>query len=146
MRIQLSSTNGLLSLTKTHSLDRKLRYLQGTGSSDSIVQFEAVLRDAQLAVSQLLYSGSLNFNGPDFIFVDVTDLSQRGGSLGFVSLASAGLTTSKWMTVQVIPVNDAPVIHMPLNTLLVQEDTSFPVSGVYVTDADIQVCWRTSTS
>ncbi|MDP3533632.1 MAG: hypothetical protein Q8S31_10150, partial [Alphaproteobacteria bacterium] len=84
--------------------------------------------DVNIILDSLIYQGDLNFNGPDLLTVKVDDQGNTG-TPGF-------LTDTKTIEINVIPVNDAPLIAVP-GPQNVNEDTDLAITGISFSDPDI---------
>lgn len=121
--VSLSATNGVLTLGFTNGL----RFNQGDGVEDRSLIFRGTLEAVNRALSLLVYRGDASFRGQDTIALSVNDNGNTGGP---------ALSDSKSILVNVLAVNQAPVISLP-SQVAVNEDSSLPITGISITDADV---------
>ncbi|MCL6434297.1 MAG: tandem-95 repeat protein [Leptolyngbyaceae cyanobacterium HOT.MB2.61] len=122
--VSLSAVNGVLSLNSTAGLN----LLTGDGTQDRNIAFSGPLALVNAALNNLVYLGDRDFNGTDFITVNVSD-SVSPGSGG------VPLSDTRTLTVTVNPVNDAPVLTVP-GAQMANENTNLRITGISVSDVD----------
>ncbi len=122
--VSLSAVNGVLSLNSTAGLN----LLTGDGTQDRNIAFSGPLALVNAALNNLVYLGDRDFNGTDFITVNVSD-SVSPGSGG------VPLSDTRTLTVTVNPVNDAPVLTVP-GAQTANENTNLRITGISVGDVD----------
>ena len=108
-----------------------LTLLQGDGSDDAVVEFEAPLDDVNNVLDGLVFTPAVDFDGATTLTVEIDDLGNSGGP---------AQTNSAVIAVNVSPVNDAPAFVLP-DPQRAYEDVPLVFStangnAVSVTDAD----------
>ncbi|PSB23629.1 Ig-like domain-containing protein [Stenomitos frigidus] len=121
--VSLSATSGKLSLGTTTGLS----FTSGSGSPSASLIFSGTLAAINSALSTLMYEGNTNFTGADFISINVND----NGNTGF----GIPLSDSKTIAINVLGVNQAPVIKVPLAPSTVA-NTNLAIAGVSISDPD----------
>nr|MBW4583407.1 tandem-95 repeat protein [Tildeniella nuda ZEHNDER 1965/U140] len=121
--VSLSATNGKLSLGTTAGLS----FTSGNGSPSGSLIFSGTLAAINSALSTLVYKGNANFNGADAISINVND----NGNVGF----GIPLSDSKTIAINVLGINQAPVITVPLAPSTVA-NTNLAIVGVSISDPD----------
>ena len=111
-----------------YDVNRDSPYQQSSsnGFGDTTIQVKGSLLRCNQMLKHLKYQSNLNYNGQDQIIITVNDL---GGDFG-----ESPLTTTESLLLSITPVNDAPVITVPLaydGTKLqtVDEDQSIRIQG-----------------
>ena len=110
------------------SFDSNVRPLEGTGGS---LVFRAQLAVANAALASLTFRTALDRTAPDAVTVTVSDLGNTG--------TGGPRAETRVFAVEVVPVNDAPVIQAPVS-VEVAEDVDKPLvqcHGVRVDDVDV---------
>ena len=123
--VSLNAAHGTLSLSGISGLDFSI----GDGSADSSMTFTGKLADVNTALNGLSYLPGTNYNGSDSLAIHVDDQGYTGGS---------SLIANATISLNVIPVNDAPVNTLP-GTQSIDEDTTLYLSGglrISVSDVD----------
>ncbi len=100
--VSLSAASGTLSLTSTTGLT----FTSGNGNQNASMIFSGTLAAVNSALTSLIYRGNANFNGTDTINLSVNDNGNTGSGIA--------LSDSKTIAVNVLGVNNAPVITVPL--------------------------------
>ena len=126
IRAILTVSNGVLTPNGMAGLSTATGY--GSGS----VTIQGSLASVNAALNGLTYRGNLNFNGTDTLTATINDLGNTG--------AGGGVNVVQAVTINVIAVNDPPVITLPAPQT-VNEDTNLAFSAadgnaITVTDAD----------
>jgi len=122
--VSLSAGSGVLSLTQSAGVN----FSVGTGNQDSGMTFSGTLLDVNAALASVVfYRPNLNFNGSDSIVVTVNDQGNSG--------AGGALSDSATIAVNVIAVNDAPVLTLPV-AQTVAEDSVLALNSISVADTD----------
>lgn len=86
------------------------------------------------ALTTLVYTGNLNFNGTEQLSITADDLGNSPGT------AATALITNAALTINVQAVNDPPTIDLNAlapNPLAVDEDTNMTITGIAVDDVDL---------
>ncbi|HEX8521233.1 MAG TPA: hypothetical protein VF669_03185, partial [Tepidisphaeraceae bacterium] len=128
IRITLSATNGVLTLSQLNGLG----FSVGDGAGDANMTFEGTLADVNAALDGLIFSPDLNYNGPASVSIVADDKGQSG--------TGGTLTDSATVDIDVDPVNDGPVNSVP-GAQVTNEDTPFVFSGgngnlIWIADLD----------
>lgn len=126
VQVTVATTHGVLTLSGTSGLT----FTQGDGVSDTTLLFTGSLVNINNALSGMLFSPSLNFNGAATVQVSVNDLGNTG--------AGGEKTDTKTVGITVNAINDAPKIQTLANQT-VNEDTNLVFSGnnrIQVSDVD----------
>lgn len=124
LTVALSVSDGQLSLNSTTGLT----FDSGDGTGDTTMIFRGAQAAVNDALRTLLYQPGADFNGTDTVSVSVSD----GGNTGFgVPLGDADA-----IAINVLGINNAPVITVPTGALAVDSDTELTITGVSVADAD----------
>ncbi|MBW4522495.1 MAG: VCBS domain-containing protein [Scytolyngbya sp. HA4215-MV1] len=121
VQVTLAATNGLLTLNPAN-----LTFTTGDGAADETMTFTGTLAAITAALATLVYRGKANYNGTDTITITIDDLGNTGGS---------ALTASKTIAVTINPINDPPIITVPIDQSI-NEDTNLTISGISISDAD----------
>ncbi|WP_421658339.1 Ig-like domain-containing protein [Leptothermofonsia sp. ETS-13] len=122
--VSLSAVNGVVSLNSTAGLN----LLTGDGVQDRNIAFSGPLALVNAALNNLVYLSDRDFNGTDFITVNVSD-SVSPGSGG------VPLSDTRTLTITVNPVNDAPVLTVP-GAQTANENTNLRITGISIRDVD----------
>lgn len=123
IEVSLSALQGILTLQNTTGLT-----VNSNGTSTVTVQGSQTAINA--ALTSLNYQGNLNYNGPDTITLTLNDLGASGGG---------SLIDTESLSINVIPVNDAPQLTLPTGPLTASEDTALPFTdlrAIQLTDVD----------
>ncbi|UBF28176.1 tandem-95 repeat protein [Kovacikia minuta CCNUW1] len=121
--VNLTAGNGTLSLTSTTGLT----FTSGNGNQNASMIFSGSLAAVNSALNSLVYKGNPNFNGTDTIDVRVNDNGNTG--------AGIALSDSEAIAVNVLGVNNAPVITVPLAPAA-NTGTNLNITGVSIADPD----------
>ncbi|MBL1173643.1 beta strand repeat-containing protein [Pantanalinema sp. GBBB05] len=121
--VTISAGNGALSLGSLNNLT----FNQGDGIQDSTMTFRGTLAAINAALGFLIYRSSTTFEGQDVVTITVNDNGNTGGG---------ALTDTDAITVNVLPVNDPPVISLP-SAQVASEDLNLSISGISITDPDV---------
>ncbi len=124
LTVAVSAVSGLLSLESLNGLT----FTTGDGTQDSTLIFQGTQSAVNAALSALTYRANVNFGGADTIAVSVTD----GGNSG----TGISLSDSKSIAVNVLGINNPPVITLPTGTLAVDSGTNLTIAGLSVSDPD----------
>lgn len=106
VRVTLTAANGTLTLGTTAGLT----FINGDGVSDATMTFEGNLSAINAALNGLQYFPNLNFNGTDTLTITVNDLGHNG--------PGGPQSSSATVSINVTPVNDAPVLDASGNPFL----------------------------
>jgi hypothetical protein len=131
-RVTLTVLNGIINLGTTANID----IVEGANGTKTIT-FEGTIAQVNNALNGLSYQGDLNYNGDDTLTITTDDLGNNGVILGVEGATS--LTNTKTIALTVNSVNDAPLVTIATNALTqsVNEDTQFTLTGITVSDIDI---------
>jgi ELWxxDGT repeat protein/VCBS repeat-containing protein len=121
--VNLSAGNGTLSLTSITGLS----FTSGNGNQNTNMVFSGTLAAVNSALNSLVYTGNPNFNGTDTVNISVND----GGNTG-VGIA---LSDSKSIAINVLGVNNPPVITVPLAPAA-NSGANLAIVGVSIADPD----------
>lgn len=124
LTVAVSAVSGLLSLDSLNGLS----FTTGDGTQDNTLIFQGTQSAVNAALSALIYRPNANFGGADTISVSVTD----GGNTG----TGIPLSDSKSIAVNVLGINNAPVIALPTGTPAVDSGINLTLSGFSVNDPD----------
>jgi CTP-dependent riboflavin kinase len=97
--------------------------ISGGANGSNTLTLSGTQAQINAALATVTYQGTLNFNGTDTLTVLSTD---SGGT---------PLSDTDAVTINVNPVNDAPVNTVP-GAQTVNEDTTLPIAGISVNDVD----------
>ncbi len=111
MLITLSANKGTLTLGGTVGLV----FDTGDGSGDALMSFKGSLAEVNKALEGLSYTGNKDFNGNDTLTITTNDQGNSGGG--------GAKQDQDTITIEVKPINDAPVNTVPLALQTVDEDT-----------------------
>jgi len=125
LTVAISAVSGLLSLDSLNGLS----FTTGDGTQDSTLIFQGTQSAVNAALSALTYRANANFGGVDTIAVSVTD----GGNSG----TGIPLSDSKSIAVNVLGINNPPVIALPTGTLAVDSGINLTIAGFSVNDPDV---------
>ncbi|MDX2232072.1 MAG: Ig-like domain-containing protein [Leptolyngbyaceae cyanobacterium bins.349] len=125
LTVNLFASSGRLSLNSTAGLT----FETGDGSQDDILAFRGSQVALNDALRTLIYRANPDFNGTDTIALNVSD----GGSTGVGGV----LGDSDEIAVNVLGVNNAPVITLPTAPLAIDSDTNLVINGIRIADADV---------
>jgi ELWxxDGT repeat protein/VCBS repeat-containing protein len=124
LTVAVSAVSGLLSLESLTGLT----FTTGDGTQDNTLIFQGTQSAVNTALSSLTYRPNANFGGTDTIAVSVSD----GGNTG----TGIPLSDSKSIAVNVLGINNAPVIALPTGTPAVDSGINLTLSGFSVNDPD----------
>ncbi|EKQ69168.1 pre-peptidase C family protein [Leptolyngbyaceae cyanobacterium JSC-12] len=124
LTVNLSASSGRLSLASLVGLT----FDQGDGTQDDALVFRGTQAAINDALRTLIYRANPDFNGNDTISINVSD----GGSSGFGGV----LGDSKAIAINILGINNAPVIIPPTASLAVDSDTNLIITGLRITDPD----------
>ncbi len=124
LTVNLSASSGRLSLASLAGLT----FDQGDGTQDDALVFRGTQAAINDALRTLIYRANPDFNGNDTISINVSD----GGSSGFGGV----LGDSKAIAINILGINNAPVIIPPTASLAVDSDTDLTITGLRITDPD----------
>ena len=112
VRVTLSVSNGTLTLASNAGLT----FLVGDGNADATMTFEGTLAAINNALNGLEYLPNTDFSGTETLIITVNDLGHNG--------PGGPQTTTATITINVTPVNDAPVLDASGNPFLddIRED------------------------
>jgi len=111
-----TSNGGTLNLSATPGL---------TNNNSSNVTYTGPLSGLNTALNNFRYTGVQNFNGVELLTISVSD-------------GNGGVDT-KTITINVVPVNDAPTLTLPSSSITINEDTPTTALGLLVNDVDADV-------
>jgi hypothetical protein len=103
VQVQLSVGNGFLVLPTIAGLE-----FTGGGNGKSSMTIRGSIASINAALSGMVYYPNPNFVGSDTLAITVDDLGNMGGPL-----PPPNQTDSRNITLNVTPVNDAPLIYVP---------------------------------
>jgi hypothetical protein len=117
------SPNGTLTLASNAGLT----FLAGDGNADATMTFEGTLTAINNALNGLEYMPNPDFSGTETLIITVNDLGHNG--------PGGPQTTTATITINVTPVNDAPVLDASGNPFLddIRED-DVANSGTLISD------------
>ncbi|MEX0270554.1 Ig-like domain-containing protein [Leptolyngbyaceae cyanobacterium UHCC 1019] len=124
LTVAVSAVSGVLSLESLTGLT----FTTGDGTQDNTLIFQGTQSAVNAALSALTYRPNANFGGTDTIAVSVSD----GGNTG----TGIPLSDSKSIAVNVLGVNNAPVVALPTGTPAVDSGINLTLSGFSVNDPD----------
>ncbi|HEY9629714.1 MAG TPA: DUF4347 domain-containing protein [Coleofasciculaceae cyanobacterium] len=127
VEVNLTATNGTLTLGSTAGLS----FVSGSGSNSAAMTIRGMVASLNTALSNMVFTPTLNFNGVASVKVDVDDLGNSG--------ANGKLTDSKTVSITVEKVNDAPINTIP-GAQTIDEDTNLVFGGVNaiaISDVDV---------
>ncbi|MBN2578729.1 MAG: tandem-95 repeat protein [Pirellulales bacterium] len=133
VRMTLSANHGVITLTTTDGLTFEPG--AGDGYQDQTMTFSGLLNYVNAAVGTIVYRGNPHFNGPDTIHVVANDLGNWGQDPGLTNGPTSEEDQAD-IAVTVNAVNDAPVLTLP-GAQSGNEDEPIPLSGIHVTDVDV---------
>ena len=114
IQMSVSVSHGTLSLSGTSGLSFSFNDANGIGAgdgtADAAMTFRGTLTDINAALSGLVYTPGVDYNGPDTLSYVVNDLGNTG--------SGGPLTVSVSTAITVTPVNDAPTLHNIESTAL----------------------------
>jgi photosystem II stability/assembly factor-like uncharacterized protein len=112
LRVTLTVSNGTLTLASNAGLT----FLAGDGNADATMTFEGTLTAINNALNGLEYMPNPDFSGTETLIITVNDLGHNG--------PGGPQTTTATITINVTPVNDAPVLDASGNPFLddIRED------------------------
>ena len=116
VRVSLTSTNGVFSLSGTAGLDFACAGCTGDGIDDSSMIFEGTIANINTALNNLTFKTALNFNSPPD--ASLTILTDDLGNTG----VGGAKTDSDTITITVNGVNDPPSFTIAGNPPAVNED------------------------
>ena len=122
--VQLSVEQGTILLGETAGLS----LLSGDFAGASTIAFKGSLIAVNQALETLSYQGIANYAGADTLVFTVNDLGNTG--------AGGALSQSLAVGIQVTPVNDAPILSMPVELMAIEAGLDLPVGGVAISDVD----------
>jgi len=122
--VTLNVFHGILNLNGVVGLS----FATGSNGSDSM-SFSGTLAAINTALNGMTYTPDLNYNGSDVLVITTNDQGNTG--------SGGDLSDTNTISIQVDPVNDAPVNSVP-GALSINEDTAIVFSGVNaITVADV---------
>jgi hypothetical protein len=123
LRVTLTVSNGTLTLASNAGLT----FLAGDGNADATMTFEGTLTAINNALNGLEYMPNPDFSGTETLVITVNDLGHNG--------PGGPQTTTATITINVTPVNDAPVLDASGNPFLddIRED-DVANSGTLISD------------
>jgi hypothetical protein len=112
LRVTLTVSNGTLTLASNAGLT----FLVGDGNADATMTFEGTLTAINNALNGLEYMPNPDFSGTETLIITVNDLGHNGPGGPQITTAT--------ITINVTPVNDAPVLDASGNPFLddIRED------------------------
>jgi ELWxxDGT repeat protein/VCBS repeat-containing protein len=125
LTVSLFAGNGQLSLASTSGLT----FSDGDGTDDGTMVFTGSQAAINEALTRLTYRGLTNFNGADTVSVSVSD----GGNTG----AGIILSDTEVIAINVLGVNNPPLITIPNDRPTVDSDTNLTLTGISVSDPDV---------
>ena len=120
VQVTLSVQNGKLSLVPNSF--STFNFLEGSGILDSEMTFVGSISDINVALNGFSFLGNENYNGEDFISVEVSDLGNSG--------AGDILIDQAIMSFNLEPINDPPVNQTPVG---IDSPPTLNVDGVMIT-------------
>jgi hypothetical protein len=123
-KVTLSVDNGILHIQDTGLVFEEDREIGG-----STVTFVGTSELVNEAMANITYTGDLDFNGIENLAVTVNDLGNSG-------LGGPNIVT-EYITIQVNPINDAPIVHAPFE-LRIHEDEDLLVTNLSLSDVDVE--------
>jgi uncharacterized repeat protein (TIGR01451 family) len=125
--VTLIPTNGRLFLSNTNGLTFLVGSIQITNSTNFVIRGN--ITNVNNAISGLIYLPSPNFNGTGGVTVTANDQGQSG--------AGGILTTTRFVSVVVTPVNDGPILGLPATNVINQNtNTAMDLTGAFA-DRDV---------
>jgi ELWxxDGT repeat protein len=121
--VSLTAGNGTLSLGTTTGLS----FSTGNGNQNTSMVFSGTLAAINNALATLTYRGNPNFNGTDTVNISVNDNGNTG--------AGIALSDSAAIAINVLGINSAPVITVPLAPST-NAGVNLAITGVSVNDPD----------
>ncbi|QZZ21474.1 tandem-95 repeat protein [Leptothermofonsia sichuanensis E412] len=121
--VSLTAGNGTLSLGTTTGLS----FSTGNGNQNTSMVFSGTLAAINNALATLTYRGNSNFNGTDTVNISVNDNGNTG--------AGIALSDSAAIAINVLGINSAPVITVPLAPST-NAGVNLAITGVSVNDPD----------
>jgi ELWxxDGT repeat protein/VCBS repeat-containing protein len=118
--VTLTAVNGVLSLRSLTGLS----FTTGTGTRNNTMTFRGSLAAVNAALNDLSYQSNANFSGTDTLNVTVSD-----------NAGSGSLSDTETIAINVLAVNDAPVITLPTPPSA-NTNTNTPIPGIGVSDPD----------
>ena len=128
LEVTLASLNGYVTVPEAAKLG--VRFMDDTQDGSSLVRFRATEQNANRALEGLVWQADLNWYGAAWLNVTVNDL-------GFSGFGGPQNDTQS-IPIFVRPVNDAPVLNVPLGVQSVAEDHKVHLPcGIFDADADV---------
>ncbi|HEX9985260.1 MAG TPA: cadherin domain-containing protein, partial [Thermoanaerobaculia bacterium] len=122
LQVTLSATNGTLTLGSMVGL----AFTIGDGTADATMTFTGTRAAINAAMTGLTFSPAPDYAGAAQITITTNDLGNTGGPAA---------TDTDSIAVTVNPVNDAPVLTVPVSAMT-NEDTPGVLNGISVADID----------
>lgn len=125
VQVALSVTNGVLSLGSTNNIS-----VSSGANNTAAVTFSGPIGDINVALSGLIYKPTMDFSGSALLSISASDLGNFG--------SGGTLTHARSINLNVVAVNDAPVLTVP-GSQVVAEDGLLTLSAgnaVSITDVD----------
>ncbi|MBL8828142.1 MAG: hypothetical protein JNM18_14275, partial [Planctomycetaceae bacterium] len=102
--------------------------ISGNGSAVvTLTGSQTAINNTLSSAAAVVYRGTLNFSGSDFLTVLTNDLGNSG--------TGGPLTDVDTIAIAVTPVNDGPIVSVP-TAHSVDEDTNLTVTGISISDVD----------
>jgi ELWxxDGT repeat protein/VCBS repeat-containing protein len=124
LTVNIATSSGRLTLASTAGLS----FEAGDGTQDDILTFRGTQEAINTALRTLIYRANTDFNGTDTIAINVSD----GGSTGFGGV----LSDSEAIAINILGINNAPIITIPTGALTVDSDTNLPIRTISIADPD----------
>lgn len=126
MEVTLSVLNGRLTLGSTTGLS----FSAGSGTNNTTMTFRGTVAAVNAALDGLRYVGNANFEGLDTLTVTTSDLGNTGDG--------GPIVDTDTVSINVLGVNDRPVISGPSATVLVSAETFVFNAGnaISISDSD----------
>jgi hypothetical protein len=122
------------------------RYLVGDGINDTVVSFISTVEIANQALAGLSYQGFPNFFGECGVWLTINDTANAGINVNNVdardngeykNIANPAKQDRQYVPILLAPINDEPVINLPLpETLVVLEDNELVLLDLSIFDID----------
>ena len=130
LKFDIYMLNGTISLYQIVGLN----FISGDGEIDDTVSFTASVSNFNNAVSSITFHPMANYYGPGG---EINFLVNDQGNFGIPNESdSEELTDEHTVFVSINAINDAPVITVPVNTF-VDEDNQVTISGFFIEDEDV---------
>lgn len=122
IRVTLSASHGSLTLGSVTGLT----FISGNGSQDSLMSFTGNIANINTALQGLYFKPTNNYYGYANIQIYANDQGNTG--------AGGALSTTKTISVSVIPINDAPIIRV--NKLSITEGQTVVLTSANLSATD----------